>query len=521
MIALVALYRPGPLGSGMIDNFVAAKHGEIKPVYELPVMKDILEETYGLMVYQEQVMQVVRAVAGFSLGESELLRKAIAKKQGKQMEKYQRQFIERAAARNIDKAVAARIMEQITHFAEYGFNKSHSAAYAVLSYRTAYLKAHHPLEFMAALMTLEVDNSDKIMARCHECKQVGIEILPPEINSSQREFGVEKGRLTFGLAGVKNVGKGAIDAILEARENTGGFESLHHFCEETDMRRVNRRVVESLIKAGAFDSATGSRSRAFAGLDAALEAAAIFQRDRSTGQTNMFGELDAPGMRQGAGENLPQVPEWDDQTRMDYEKEALGFYFTRHPLEDFSKEIKRFATHDALSLQEVTSRRNVVISGVITNRKTMETKAGKRMAFLELQDLKGVIEVTCFPKTFEASGDLIQTEKPVLIRGVTESDEKDAKVIANEIILLENTMREWSHQVHLTVQAVGLTRERLEELKGIVGRFPGKCAGYIHVTSPENWEAVVRMHEGQGIDPSEVFIEEVENLLGRGTVFLE
>jgi DNA polymerase-3 subunit alpha len=331
VIAACALYRPGPLGSGMVDDFIERKHGRKVTTYDLPELEPILKDTYGVIVYQEQVMQIARTLAGYSLGGADLLRRAMGKKDAAEMDRQRGTFLEGATANGFDLDKAGTIFDLMAKFAEYGFNKSHSAAYALIAYQTAYLKAHYQVEFMAALLTGDMGNSDRVIKDISDCRQIGIQILPPDVNLSGRSFSVTEKAIRFGLGAVKNVGEGAIEAIIEAQVG-GPFTGLYNFCERVDLRRVNKRVVEALIKCGAFDSTKESRAAMIAGMETAIELGQSIQREQQSAQVSLFGSAEIVRGTGNGGGKLPNVPGWTARDLLAYEKESLGFYVTGHPL---------------------------------------------------------------------------------------------------------------------------------------------------------------------------------------------
>ena len=343
VIAAVALYRPGPLNSGMVKDFIERKHGRKKVVYDLPELEPILKDTYGVIVYQEQVMQIARTLAGYSLGGADLLRRAMGKKDAAVMAKEKIPFLAGAKKQGIDPKKAEAIFDLMAMFAEYGFNKSHSAAYALIAYQTAYLKAHYPVEFMAALLTEDMGNTDKIVKNINDCREMGIDLLPPDINESEFSFRVIGKSIRFGLGAIKNVGESAILAILEARKEER-FTDLFNFCERVDLRKVNKRVMEALVKSGAFDSTGAQRSALFAALEEAANLGQRIQDERDSAQVSLFGTAEIVKGNGNGGGQLPDIREWDEKLRLNFEKEALGFYITGHPLGRYAAEMKRFST---------------------------------------------------------------------------------------------------------------------------------------------------------------------------------
>ena len=352
IIALVALYRPGPLGSGMVDEFIKRKHGQGHIRYDLPELKEILKETYGVIVYQEQVMRIASSLANFSLEDADILRRAMSKKDPKEMEMQKEKFLEGARKNRIPLTKAEKIFDLMSKFAEYGFNKSHSAAYALIAYQTAFLKAHYPIEFMAALLTSEVQNADKIVKYIAECREMGIDILPPDINESYKHFTVIGNQIRFGLAAVKNVGDAAIDAILLEREEKGTFESLFDFCKRVDSRKVNRRVIESLIKCGAFDFSKYHRSQMLTALEEFLDRSQWVQRKKEEAQMNMW----MPILKE-TEESYPEIDEFPENQLIAFEKETIGFYISRHPLSRYQEEIRKY-THGGYLHPFETSQRS-------------------------------------------------------------------------------------------------------------------------------------------------------------------
>ncbi|MFQ6078173.1 MAG: DNA polymerase III subunit alpha, partial [Thermodesulfobacteriota bacterium] len=415
IIALVALHRPGPLGSGMVDDFIKRKHGKVPIHFEIPQMEEILRETYGVIVYQEQVMKIAGSLANFSLGDADVLRRAMSKKDPKEMEKQKEKFLEGARKKGIDSQKADRVFDLMAKFAEYGFNKSHSAAYALIAYQTAYLKAHYRLEFMAALLTCEMENTDKIVKYISECQDMGIEILPPDLNESFRDFTVIGNKIRFGLAAVKNVGSGAVDSIISEREKIGPFKDIFDFCQRVDPRKVNKRVLESLIKCGAFDFTGAHRSQMMATLNEAIEIAQLIQKERVDKQVSLFPGYGG-GEATGRGHHkLPDIEEWHENQLLSFEKETLGFYITSHPLARYEEDIKRFTKEDTVSVAQFESGREVKVCGVVSTFKEITTRKGERMAFVTLEDLKGFIEVILFPDVFLSSRPYLKGDEPVLV----------------------------------------------------------------------------------------------------------
>ncbi|HVH06825.1 MAG TPA: DNA polymerase III subunit alpha, partial [Myxococcota bacterium] len=396
VIPLVALYRPGPLGSGMVDDYVSRKHGLTKVEYLLPELETLTAETLGVIVYQDQVLQIANQLAGYSLGEADLLRRAMGKKKPEEMAKHEEKFVTGAKERGIDPRKAEEIFGLMAEFAGYGFPKAHSTAYALITYQTAYLKANHPREYLAALLSIEAGNHDKLARYIAHARGMKIDVLPPDVNESERDFTVVSEGIRFGLAGVKNVGEGAIEAIVEERDKAGRYLGLFELAERVDSKRVNRRVVESLVRCGAFDSLHANRAACWAALDAALESGAAAQRDREIGQSSLFG---SPTETRGQGGALPDAPPWTEPERLAHEKEVLGFYVTGHPLEAYAAELALYADVTATTAPEKAGR-EVRAGGLLTLLRETRTRRGDAMAFGTIEDLEGAFELVIFAEPF-------------------------------------------------------------------------------------------------------------------------
>jgi DNA polymerase-3 subunit alpha len=517
VIALVALYRPGPLESGMVDDFVACKHGHKKVVYPLPQLASVLKETYGVIVYQEQVQEIARVLAGYSLGEGDNLRRAMGKKVKEVMEEQRGRFMQGAKDNSIDPKKAADIFDLMAKFAGYGFNKSHSAAYGLIAFQTAFLKAHYPLQFMAALLTSEVSNSDKVMLHIAECRDHNLPVLPPDINQSGRNFTVDDGAIRFGMAAVKNVGEGAVEAIIAAREHDGPFKDIFDFCERVDLRKVNRRVVESLIKCGSFDSTGAKRAQLMAVLDEALETGQRLGRDREAGQGSIFDLMG--GVQSAVPEAaLPPLPEWDEHDKLAYEKEALGFYITGHPLSAYSDDIKRLSTVDTVSIQAAGDGMKVRLAGLPTEIKEKITKKGDRMAFVRLEDLKGSLEMIVFPDCYSSSADFLKSESPVLVKGVVDKDERGVKLKATQVAPLDQAAHTMTARLRLKVEATGFTRDTMVQLRQTLEKHRGACRVSLHLSVPGKGEAVLALPDHYRVAPSPEFTDAVNSLFGHSVV---
>ncbi|MBW1988467.1 MAG: DNA polymerase III subunit alpha, partial [Deltaproteobacteria bacterium] len=513
IVALVALYRPGPLESGMVNDFVDRKHGRTPVEYFLPQLEPILKETYGVIVYQEQVMKIAVAVANYSMAEADDLRKAMGKKVVEIMARQRERFVSGAVENGIPEEKAAGLFDLIEKFGGYGFNKSHSAAYALIAYQTAYLKAHYPTEFLAALLSSEMHNTDAVVKFMSECKSHGIPVSPPDINAGGREFGVDGGTIRFGLVAVKNVGEKAIDEVVRCRKEGGPYKSLYDFCERVDLRCVNKRVVESLIRCGAFDSTGASRARMMAAVDSALEHGSRVQREKTDPQMGLFDMAqEAVPMEHP---ELPRVDEWDDATRLAHEKESLGFFLSGHPLSRYEETLSRFTTADTETLADIGDGQVVRLGGMVRGVKKLYTKKGDAMAFMNLEDFKGIVEVTVFPRVYADAARLLEEDTAVLVAGKVEREEKSIKVMADQVIPAEEADQHWVASVHLTLDLETLTSDTLRSLRELLKDYPGSCECFLHLAANGSGETVVvELPEQYRVAPGQALEREITALLG-------
>ena len=516
MIAMNALYRPGPLGSEMIDEFIQRKHGKRKVDYPHPSLEPILKETYGVIVYQEQVMRIASDMAGFSLGRADILRRAMGKKLSEVMSEQREEFIKGVLSKGVKREVAESIFELMAHFAGYGFNKSHSTGYALVAYQTAYLKAHYPVEFMAASLSSEMGNSDRVVVLLNECKRIGIEVLPPDVNCSFDRFRVEEERIFFGLGAVKNVGHKAVGSVVEARERGGKFEDLFNFCERVDLRLVNRRMIQSLIQAGAMDSLTGHRAQKISMIQRAMEWGQKSSRDRAKGQTSLFGkdnEFFAPP-------EPPQVEEWPTSYLLSREKEVLGFFVSGHPLARYERELRRHANTTAQNLQERSEGDMVSLGGVIAGMRLSQDRKGKSMAFLTMEDFEGSFEAIVFSDLYEEARGVLKDDSMVFIRGrVSTKEAERAKVVASQILPLAQLGKFSARSLHLRISTIGLDEGLLEEVKGIVSSSSGECGMEIHLETKE--DRLTIRSERMRIDPKPRMVQKLAKILGEENVWVE
>jgi DNA polymerase-3 subunit alpha len=517
IIALVALYRPGPLDSGMHEEFVERKTARVPVTYIVPELEPILKDTYGVIIYQEQVMQIAAVLADYSMAEADNLRKAMGKKMGEIMAQERERFLTRAKGKGVDPEKAEKIFDLMEKFGRYGFNKAHSTAYAMIAFQTAYLKSHFPVEFMAAVLTSEMNATEQVVKYIGECRNQAIEILPPDINESEVTFAVVDGRVRFGLAAVKNVGEGAIESILEVEKQGGPFESLFDFCERVDHRKVNRRVIESLIKCGAFDFTGAKRSQMMAVMDQAIDIGQEIQRDRRNGQFSLF-EVVADHNPGAAYPPLPEVEEWNESQILNYEKEALGFFITGHPLARHEPILKKFANTDTLKLQNLADGAPVRIGGVVRDYKPYKDRKGELMAFVTLEDLSGFAEVTLFASVYSGVSELIEKDVAILVEGRVTKDERSVKILANSVIPIEKAEEIWTTSVHLKLDITGLDKERLQKLHDILQRHKGSCSGYLHLLMPQRTETIIALPEHIKLKAGPALTEAVNNFLGYGAV---
>ncbi len=545
IIAVNALFRPGPLGSDMIADFIETKHARRPMVVLHPDVTPILRETYGVILYQEQVMQIANVLAGYSLGEADLLRRAMGKKDHEVMARQKAGFIVRAIERGTDGRAAERIFDLMAKFAGYGFNKSHSAAYAVLSYRTAYLKAHDPREFMAASLTSEVGDSDRIVVLIGECARMGIPVLPPDVNASDAGFTVEQGGLRFGLAGIKNVGGAAIDSIVAARRDLGGFRSIWSFCERLDLRLVNKRVLESLIQAGAFDSIEADRARLFAAAERALDVAARRKAERDRGQMLLFGDAGGVGGSGGAPGGavlpgalgldfgggrpasaaldeppLPAAPPWTGRERLAREKEVLGFYVSGHPLGEYRDEIAAFTTARCTGLAEAKGQEEIAIAGIVLAARRILDKKGNMMAFVTLEDFSGSTEVLFFSRVYDQCKAYLDAETALFVRGTLSTRDEDApRLVANEAFPLAEARTRLVKGLRLDLAPEEVEPALLERIDAALAEFPGKCPVHVRVAAPGG-DAVDLRARSRAVEPERGLLARLREILGEGRVFL-
>ncbi|RKH09821.1 DNA polymerase III subunit alpha [Corallococcus sp. CA053C] len=514
VIAAGALYRPGPLDAGMVDVFINRKHGREKVSYPHPNLEPVLKDTYGVIVYQEQVMQISQVLGGYTLGRADLLRRAMGKKKAEVMQAERAGFMEGCKANNVDLKVAGEIFDLMEKFAEYGFNKSHSAAYGLVTIHTAWLKAHYPCEFMAALLTSEKDNTDKVVKHIGEARESGTQVLPPDVNQSDLAFGAVDGKIRFGLGAIKGVGEGAIESILEARKE-GPFKSLFDFCERVDGRRVNRKVLEALVKAGSFDFEKRPRAQLFETIERAMNRGSASQKDKAAGQSSLFGMLSGPASAgTGLKDDYASVDEWPEKERLAYEKESIGFYVSGHPLYQYEKELKRYA-RPITAVQRARRDEKITVAGIITVLRERPTKTGKRMAWVTIEDLSGSTELVCFPGKdgtrnvmgkdgkwskqgpkpgYEQWEHLLKSDDPILVTGTVQISQRDentptAELIVDDIQSLKSVREKRTKRLELRLPADVVTEERLAKLNELAKKYAGATPVAVSVLFPGEAEA--------------------------------
>ena len=559
LIALNALYRPGPLRSGMVDDFIARKHGRVKVTYEVKELEPILAETYGVIAYQEQVTRIANVLAGFTLGEADLLRNAMGKKKADVMQAQRQKFVEGAVTRGVSQKKATKIFDLMEHFAGYGFNKAHSTAYALLAYRTAYLKANYPWHFAAALLTIEAQNTEKLAVYLAECRDRRIPVLPPDINHSLLPFTVTPEGVRFGLTAVKNVGEGAIASILGVRVSQGTITSLHGLCDELDLRLVNKRVLESLVKAGAFDSLGSAgkdvtlgaeprrsvRARLMATIDLACEQGARRQRDRDLGQAQLFGGSPADGQEAGdpALAGPSNVEPWTEVQQLAYEKEALGLYWSGHPIDRVAGELRTFGAKTTAELAATASQHgaeggsngpsgsngrrgggvDVAVGGIVAAIRQLKTRKGDRMAVITLEDPHGSVEVVVFPEAFTRSERALAIGAMVIVKGKVELDEEAVRMMATDVLPIETMREKMAREMSIKLTSPPHGRATFEALADLFSRHRGDRRVVLELEL-RGQQPPLRLRAPLAaqirVQPSDRLASEVERICGAGTVVL-
>jgi len=527
VIAAGALYRPGPLESGMVDVFINRKHGRERVTYLHALLEPILRETYGVIVYQEQVMQIAQDLAGYSLGRADLLRRAMGKKKADVMAQERGGFVEGCGAKGIEPRLANEIFDLMERFAAYGFNKSHSAAYGLISYQTAYLKAHYPVEFMAALLTSEKDNTDKVVAHIAEARADGITVLQPDVNESDLAFSVApdpkksgKQLIRFGLGAIKGVGEQAVEAVVAARKMP--FAGIFDFCSRIDMRKINKKTLEALVCAGAFDFTGKPRKALFEASEAALQSGANEQKDRESGQFGLFAKASSSPPE----ERVLAKEEWSERERLLLEKQAIGFYITGHPLARYAEDVRRYATHTCASLANARGFERIAVAGIVTGWRERLTRTGKKIAFASLEDLTGARDLVIYEDIAQKYETLLKGDEPVLIKGVVrlaekfgaeaqsaETSEPSPEIKVDEVSRLSDVRAAKASRIEVRVEAGQATPEKLAELKALLAKYPGSCAAALSIVLPSTAETRISLKNVR-VAPSDDLLAAVDRLFG-------
>lgn len=519
LIAILALYRPGPLESGMVEDYIKRKNKEIEVKYDHPSLEPLLRETYGVIVYQEQVMNIASVLSGFSMAEADNIRKVMSKKKPEAMAALKTKFVTGAEKNKVDRAVSAKVFDLIEYFAGYGFNKSHSAAYAMISFRTAYLKANYPVEFMAALLTSEKDNSDKIADYINECFRMKIGVLPPDINESFKDFTVVDNGIRFGMSAVKNVGVGAAEAIIEARISDGKYESLHDFAAKIDTKGANKKVVESLIKCGAFDSIGIRRSQAMSILDKVLDQAGKTQKDKRSGQMSFFDDVHAETSFKGSNQEIPDIPEWSEHELLAFEKEMIGFYITKHPLASYEKLLNAYSSCKISELAGLRDSQEILIGGLIKKVKiTVTRKKAEKMAIVTLEDLNSSVEMLVFPTAYKKVSELVKEDNMVFVKGKISLKEESPKIMVDDIIMLEKVKEMFTKAILVKFPTTGLQQETMVKVKNVIQKHKGNIPVYIDLVSPEGRKIRLSTDKDLMVQPTDELLGDMEEAVGAGNV---
>jgi DNA polymerase III subunit alpha len=532
IIALIALYRPGPLEGGMVDDYVNIKHGRAKPSYAHPVMEEVLAETYGILVYQEEIMRILNRLGGIELSSAYACIKAISKKKYDVIDQRRKEFVAGAQQQGLGEEAAREIFDLIVKFGGYGFNKSHSAAYAQIGYQTAYLKANYTPEFMAALLTSEIEDGNKrdvMVEHIADARRLGADVLPPSVNASEADFTVRGGKIAFGLTAIKGCGRGAAEAIARARAEGGPFKDLFDFCERIDLKVVNKTALERLAKAGALDCLGGHRAQLLHAVPRALLSAGARQEDKRRGQRSLFDASggDEPGMTgraESAAEALPEVPEWPDAEKLKYEKESLDFYFSSHPLAQWEKEIRRYSSHTMEELKHLQSEKEVTLGGMLTQVRFMNTKKARngnsRYVRCKIEDLTGVVECVMWPDDYVRYKDEVVEDRVCFVKATVERTRDEPGLIVNRVLSIEQAQRELARGLYLLLKPGVHRPQHIDALRSILGRSPGGCPVFLTVRDQSGKDAVLKLGREYAVNAGSYPHDELTALLGEGCVKL-
>jgi DNA polymerase III subunit alpha len=516
LTALNALYRPGPIQGGMIDDFIARKHGRKKVVYDLPELEEILSETYGVILYQEQVMQIANRLAGFSLGEADILRRAMGKKKREEMAAQREKFLAGCAARKVPAKKAEKIFDLMAEFAGYGFNKSHSCAYALLAYQTAYLKVHFPVEFMAALLTSETGNTEKVVRYIHEARGMGISVLPPDVNQSSLHFTPVGEDIRFGFAAIKNVGENTAKGICEARAGRGKFANIYAFCSAIDSRFLNRRVLESLVKAGAMDCFGAPRAQLWAAIEGAMSHGQKMEHQRAVGQHGLFLGGTSPAPADDAQNFLPEAEDWTEDQQLAGEHAVLGFYVSGHPLAKYAGRLRDLGVVELAALEQKANGEDLIIAGIIVQTRPMRSRKGARWAISRLQDQTGGVEMLVFPEAFQRYENILKGATPLAIRGRVNMEDAGTRFVASEIRLLEQLPEKSTDVMRVRVDLRSVNTRALDELQALFAERPGRCRVAFELVSTDGLTATLEAEKR--VEPVPELVDRVRAICGPDSV---
>jgi DNA polymerase-3 subunit alpha len=501
----------------MIDEFIARKSGKKKVAYDLPELEEILSETSGVILYQEQVMQIANRLAGFSLGEADILRRAMGKKKHEEMQAQREKFQAGCAARKVNAKKAQRIFDLMAEFAGYGFNKSHSCAYALVAYQTAYLKTHYPVEFIAAMLTAETGNTDKVVKYIAEARQMGIKVLPPDVHQSSLHFTPVGEDVRFGLAAIKNVGENTANGICEARKKHGRFADVFEFCGAIDSGLVNRRVLESLVKSGALDSIPGGRAAHWANLDEALKHSQRLHRERTSGQNAFFTTMNVA--TPAPEHHVSNVPEWTEEERLSGEYAMLGFYISGHPLDKYAGRLKELKAVEIGSVESQRNGSDIVVAGIIVQARPMRSKKGQRWAIVSLQDQTGAIEALVFPEAFQRLEPVLKAAVPLLIKGKVNVEEVGTRLSVSDARPIEQMLSRPPALLRVRVDLTSADQSLLEHLDEIIASHPGRCKVEFNLLSGDGSEATLQ--SARSVQPDAELVSRLRDICGADAVVMQ
>jgi len=520
------LFRPGPLQSGMVDDFIDRKHGRQPvsfphPDYQYEGLKPVLEPTYGVILYQEQVMQIAQVMAGYTLGNADMLRRAMGKKKPEEMARQKQFFLDGCANNGIDKTLAENIFDLVEKFAGYGFNKSHSAAYALVSYQTLWLKAHYPAEFMAAVLTADMQNTDKVVTLVEECRSMGLELLVPDVSRSRFTFTVnDEGQIIYGLGAVKGLGEGPIDSIVESRTDDEPYQDLFDFCRRVDLKKVNKRAIEALIRCGAMDKLGAGRAQLMASIDQAIQQAGQQSRNESVGMMDMFGDIFAGGEGEDPYSGVARVREWPEKQRLKGEKDTLGIYLTGHPFDEYEREVRRFVRTPIAELKP--ARQPQRVAGLVVAQRSMKTRTGSTMAFITLDDRSARIEATLFSEAFFEHRELLQSDQVIVVEGQVSHDDYSGqmKMRVSSVMNVAAARQQYSRGLQLAIRADQLQNGLLDKLDATLRPF--RCDGSPVWIEYSTNDASTRIELGESwrVQPDDDLLLELKYLVGDQAVEL-